>query len=422
MKNKMLADPSLNSSLPPIQPDEVSIPRLGKKFLYPKKCVVCNAPDFEGYKKHLSHSIKSGNTTSSLTMDLPLCQTCGAVRDEYKRNIGLGAAIAGVLAISVIVIYSLAASIIQKIPLSQTFASVFCISLIGFFVVWLISIQVLNLMLPQPVKERKKRIDDTAKMVYFDNAYINLRFQNSIFAEAFRSVNTLPTGEDLKKVMDQMTNPPPLPGAPPVKASQIFKSSANEPTGTVSKPPSVPSTEVLLKRRDRYNMPDNCVVCDCSSETQETLVAAASIQRDKVDEKLHVAFPLCKDCCEAQTEIRKNHAIAAAIAGVFAASFLAFLIYRIVMEGFGDSNVLGLLAGVALLFGLIYWPATALLKRRLSTEMRDRLKKRKNAAAITYFDSVFVRFNINNTNFAEKFREMNEVYSPPTVADYLRNT
>jgi hypothetical protein len=121
MKNKLLADPGLNNSLPPIQPDEVSIPRMGLKYIYPKKCVVCNALDFEGYKEHIKHSIKNGNTTTTLTMDMPLCQTCGAVKDEFKRNMGTGAAIAGVLAITGIVIYSLVASLMQKIPISKAF-------------------------------------------------------------------------------------------------------------------------------------------------------------------------------------------------------------------------------------------------------------------------------------------------------------
>ena len=423
MKNKLLADPNLNSSLPLIQPDDVSIPRFGKKFLYPKKCVVCNSPDFEGYKKTLTHSIKSGNITNTLNMDLPLCQTCGAVGDEYKHNIGLGAAIAGVLAIAAIVIYSLAASIIQKIPLSQTFGSTFCIGLIGFFVAWFLAYQVLNLMLPQMVKERKKRIDGAAKIVYFDNQYINIRFQNSTFAEAFRSVNTLPTGEDLKKVMDQMTGLPPLPGASRAKASEIFKPTKSEPKEPSVKPPSVPSSEVVLKRVDAFKMPGTCVICDSPAEPQKTITTSASIQRDNKNQNIKVAFPLCRECDEAQHEIRKNHGIASAIAGAFALAFILFLIWRISIVGIGsDTPWFSLLAGTAIVFGLIYWPVTALLKLRLSAGVRERLKKRKNAAAITYFDSVFIKFYIRNTHFAEKFRELNEVYSPPTVADYLRKT
>ncbi len=207
MKDPILLDPHLNANLPPIITTDVSVMRT-KNYFLPGTCVVCNAPKSMGHKVQAGHSIQYGRTQVSLSLDFPVCPDCGSVQDEFIHNARIGAAIGGGLALLGGIIYYIVLSTSTGAKFSENCGAFFCYPIIGFFVLWYVAYQVLNLMLPRPVRERKKRIDNAVKIVFFDGMYVNYRFQNAIYAELFRTLNTMPSGTDLSKLVNPPANPP----------------------------------------------------------------------------------------------------------------------------------------------------------------------------------------------------------------------
>jgi hypothetical protein len=211
MKDPALLNPNLNANLPPVTPTDVSVIRM-KNYIMPGTCVVCNAPKSMGHKVQAGHTIQYGRTQVSLSLDFPVCPDCGSVQDEFIHNARIGAAIGGGLAVLGAIIYYIVLTSSTGAKFSENCGAFFCYPIIGFFALWFVAYQALNLLLPKQVRERKKRIDKSVKIVFFDGMYVNYQFQNAIYAELFRTLNTIPAGTDLSKLVNPPSVPPTLGG------------------------------------------------------------------------------------------------------------------------------------------------------------------------------------------------------------------
>ncbi len=183
----------------------------------------------------------------------------------------------------------------------------------------------------------------------------------------------------------------------------------------------VPDHTAVLKRVASFTIPATCVLCDVPADPHKTLKIQHKILRGGFNEVVKVHFPLCTECIQAKYELKINHFIAAIIASAISLPIFVIYLFGFTNAGYTKGGPNGnLLILSIVLFGIIYWIATVLLKRRFSQKQRQRLSDLEYAASINYFDSVFVKFHFRNADFAAKFRGLNEVYNPPSVVDYLR--